>query len=77
MTRGERDGTGTTSEDADQPAHWVECVENAGYEFDLLLQKRYPVIPDPDVEEVGLVRIVDETAEDYLYPRSMFAPAAP
>jgi hypothetical protein len=55
----------------------VECVENAGYEFDLSLQKRYPVIPDPDVEEVGLVRIVDETAEDYLYPRSMFAPAAP
>lgn len=65
------------TEDADRPAHWVECVENVGYEFDLLLQKRYQVIPDPDGEEVGLLRIVDETGEDYLYPRSMFAAVEP
>jgi hypothetical protein len=42
-----------------------------------LLQKRYQAIRDPDGEEVGLVRIVDETGEDYLFPRSMFVPAEP
>lgn len=56
---------------------FVVCVDNEGYEFDLLLQKRYQVIPDAAGEEVGLVRIVDETGEDYLYPRGIFAAAEP
>ncbi|HZG42769.1 MAG TPA: hypothetical protein VEY93_07395 [Longimicrobium sp.] len=56
---------------------FVVCVDNEGYGFDLLLEKRYRVIPDPDGEEVGLVRVVDETGEDYLYPRSMFAAVEP
>jgi hypothetical protein len=56
---------------------FVVCVDNEGYGFDLLLAKRYQVIPDPDGEEVGLVRIVDETGEDYLYPRRMFVAAEP
>jgi hypothetical protein len=63
------------SDGADEGAELVECVDNEGYEFDLLLQKRYQVIPDAAGEEVGLVRIVDETGEDYLYPRGIFAPA--
>ena len=25
-------------------------------------------------EEVGLIRVVDESGEDYLYPREMFVP---
>ena len=56
---------------------FVVCVDNDGYEFDLLLQKRYQVIPDAAGEEAGLVRIVDETGEDYLYPRGIFAAADP
>lgn len=56
---------------------FLVCVDNEGYRFDLLLEKRYRVIPDPDGEEVGLVRVVDETGEDYLYPRSMFAAVEP
>lgn len=51
----------------------VVCVENKGYEFDLELHKRYEVIPDPEGDEIGLVRIVDETGEDYLYPQGLFA----
>lgn len=65
------------SEDADRAAQLVECVENEGYEFDLALQKRYRVIPDLHGEEVGLVRVVDETGEDYLYPRNWFAAPEP
>lgn len=60
------------SDKGDRPAQLVECVENEGYEFDLALRKRYQVIPDPIGEEAGLVRVVDETGEDYLYPRSWF-----
>jgi hypothetical protein len=65
------------SDNAGRPAELVECVDNEGYEFDLLLQKRYQVIPDAAGEDVGLVRIVDETGEDYLYPRGIFAAAEP
>lgn len=59
----------------EQRDQFVVCVDNEGYEFDLSLHKRYRVIPDPGGAEVGLVRLVDETGEDYLYPRSMFAAA--
>lgn len=65
------------SDNVGRPSELVECVDNEGYEFDLLLQKRYQVIPDAAGEEVGLVRIVDETGEDYLYPRGIFAAAEP
>lgn len=56
---------------------FVVCVENEGCEFDLELHNRYEVMPDPDGEEIGLVRVVDETGEDYLYPRSFFAAVEP
>jgi hypothetical protein len=65
------------NEPTDEGGQFVVCVDNEGYEFDLALQKRYRVIPDPDGEGVGLVRVVDETGEDYLYPRSFFAAAEP
>ena len=64
-------------EPSEKGEQFVVCVENEGYEFDLSLHKRYQVIPDPDGEEVGLVRVVDETGEDYLYSRSMFAAVEP
>jgi hypothetical protein len=31
------------------------------------------VIPDKDAEQRGLVRIVDESGDDYLYPKKLFA----
>lgn len=65
------------SHGAEARAELVECVDNEGYEFDPLLQKRYQVIPDAAGDEVGLVRIVDETGEDYLYPRGIFAAVNP
>jgi hypothetical protein len=34
------------SHGAEARAELVECVDNEGYEFGLLLQKRYQVIPD-------------------------------
>jgi len=49
----------------------VLCVENTGVE-DLQRGRVYQVLPDPDAESEGYLRIVDDSGEDYLYPRSYF-----
>ena len=51
---------------------YMICVKNDDYEVDLDLRKLYPVIPDPKAERLGMIRIVDESGEDYLYPQSFF-----
>ena len=56
------------------PTSFAFCVENEGYPASLELRKVYQILGDPAVEERGLVRVVDETGEDYLYPRSFFVP---
>lgn len=32
----------------------------------------YPVVDDPDAENNGLIRVIDESGEDYVYPARMF-----
>jgi hypothetical protein len=53
-------------------AHLVICTENRGYEASLEPRKLYEVLPDRDAEKHGQLRIVDESGEDYLYPKSYF-----
>jgi hypothetical protein len=53
----------------------VICVENSGYEVSLERRKIYEAISDSTAAKRGLVRIVDESGEDYLYPESMFVAA--
>ena len=48
--------------------------QQPGYPLDLTVHKVYKVIPDPDGEEVGMIRIVDDSGEDYLHPASRFLP---
>jgi hypothetical protein len=56
-----------------QPAKpFALCVDNSGYKASLILGKVYRVIPDPVAAKDDLVRIVDESGEDYLYYRSHF-----
>ena len=52
--------------------HFVICTENSGYEASLELRKLYEVIPDTDAEKHGQMRVIDESGEDYLYPKSFF-----
>lgn len=49
------------------------CLENAGNEASLILGKVYPVVPDARAAEDDLVRVIDESGEDYLFDRSQFA----
>jgi len=47
------------------------CVRNAGSP-DIELRKFYEQLSDPEAEREGCVRVVDESGEDYLYPKAYF-----
>lgn len=55
---------------------YVLCVKNEGYPASLEIRKIYRVIADPAAAKRGLVRIVDESGEDYLYPKDYFVSIA-
>lgn len=48
------------------------CVDNTGYEASLIVRKIYEVLPDERAAEDDLLRVIDESGEDYLYHRSQF-----
>ena len=50
----------------------VLCVSDQGYAFSLELGKVYRQIPDEAGSRHGLVRVIDESGEDYLYPGEYF-----
>jgi hypothetical protein len=52
--------------------HYAVCVRNDEYAASLELRKLYPVIQDGFADEHGMIRIVDESGEDYLYPADYF-----
>lgn len=51
---------------------YVVCVKNKDYPASLELRKLYQVIHDKDAAKSDLVRIIDESGEDYLYPADYF-----
>ena len=48
------------------------CVDDTDYKASLIRGKVYQILPDPKAARDDLVRIVDESGEDYLYHRSYF-----
>jgi len=59
-----------------QTKQLVVCVRNDGYPASLEKRKIYVSLRDPVAEKKGLVRIVDESGDDYLYPKMSFRPIA-
>jgi hypothetical protein len=51
------------------------CLDNTDYEVSLERRKIYVVLADARAERLGHLRVVDESGEDYLYPRKRFVPA--
>lgn len=49
------------------------CLRNDGYPAALEPRKLYRVLSDPEAAAMGLVRVIDESGEDYLYPADFFA----
>jgi len=48
------------------------CVRNDGVPASLELRKLYETLSDADAAKEGMVRVVDESGEDYLYPKEWF-----
>ena len=53
------------------PRRFILCIDDTGCE-DLEKGKVYRVLPDSKAKRAGFVRVVDESAGDYLYPESHF-----
>jgi hypothetical protein len=52
---------------------FVVCLRNDGYEASLEPRKIYQVVPDKEAESHSMLRVIDESEEDYLFPASFFA----
>jgi hypothetical protein len=50
---------------------YVFCENHAGYAASLTPQRVYEVIPDP-AEANGMLRVIDDTGEDYLFEADLF-----
>lgn len=48
------------------------CIDNTNYEASLIPRKIYEILPDEKAAQDDLIRIVDESGEDYLYHVSRF-----
>lgn len=53
--------------------HWVVCLRNEGYEASLEKRKLYIALTADLAEQHGLLRVIDESGHDYLYPKRFFA----
>ena len=53
---------------------FVVCLKNDGYSASLEPRKIYRVVLDSDAATHQLIRVIDESGEDYLYPEEYFAP---
>lgn len=52
---------------------YVIDTENQGHELSLTPRQVYEVLPDP-AEVNGMIRIIDDWGEDYLFEAELFEP---
>ena len=50
----------------------VVCVRNIGYSAALEKRKIYVALRDPAAEKHGQLRVINESGDDYLYPKTFF-----
>jgi hypothetical protein len=53
-------------------SHFAVCIDNKGYEASLELGKLYQVIPDEEASANDLIRVIDESGEDYAFAANRF-----
>ena len=53
---------------------FVVCIRNNDYEASLEPRKIYQVLPDKEAESHKMLRVIDESGEDHLFPASLFSP---
>jgi len=55
-----------------EPVHFVVCIDNQGYPASLEVGKIYRFIPDAEAEAEGLLRVIDESGNDYAFEAKRF-----
>lgn len=55
-----------------QTAQFAVCLNNEGYKASLEVGKLYRVIPDKEAASNDLIRVVDESGEDYAFSANRF-----
>ena len=50
------------------------CISNKGYKASLEVGKLYEVVADSEAEADGMIRVIDEDGEDYLFESNLFFP---
>ncbi len=58
--------------DDQQISSYVVCIDDGGYPESLEVRKVYEVLPDERAAINNYIRVIDETGEDYLYPKKYF-----
>lgn len=48
------------------------CIRNDDFPASLELRKVYPLLPDVEAASHRMLRVIDESGEDYLYPDDLF-----
>ncbi|MCD6535071.1 MAG: hypothetical protein J7L25_13500 [Deltaproteobacteria bacterium] len=48
------------------------CLDNNNYPASLEPRKLYEVTPDPEALKHNQIRVIDESGEDYLFPKEIF-----
>jgi len=51
---------------------FVVCIRNDGYPASLEKRKIYVALRDSAAEAHGQLRVIDESGDDYLYPKTFF-----
>jgi hypothetical protein len=51
---------------------YVVCIKNDSYPASLELRKIYQLMRDLAATKLGMVRVIDESGEDYLFPEDHF-----
>ncbi len=59
-------------QDSDANHMFAICIETGNYAASLQRWKVYHVLEDPKAERSAQIRVIDESGEDYLYPREYF-----
>jgi hypothetical protein len=56
----------------EQSIQFVVCLDNEGYPASLEVGKLYRFIPDEEAAANGLIRVIDESGEDYAFEAKRF-----
>ena len=57
-----------------RPGDFAVCVHNGEYDVDLIVGKVYRIVKPKRNDRSSDIRVLDESGDDYLYPRGWFVP---